>query len=245
MWVIKLGGSVSEQVTLVKWLQLVARHGDGKVIIVPGGGLYADAVRQFQAMRAVLPDGHVNDKLAHALAVYAMDQMARSFVAMVPELVLVRNPLEIAERGWQHLGLVWLPSEMVLNPELWSNAFAPPAQSQLTQSQLNQPQLAPSLGVQQPHRPLPENWDVTSDSLSAWLAAHLEARQLVLVKSATRLRTPQQSLTLSALQNEGIIDLGMAQALALGEFNCHVMHHRQWPCFEQGFDAAQLSGQLC
>lgn len=214
MWVIKLGGSVSRQTSLVKWLQLVARYGDGKVIIVPGGGFYADAVRQFQRMRANLPEGHVHDKQAHALAVYAMDQMARSFVAMVPELVLVRNPLEIAERGWQHLGLVWLPSEMVLHPERW-----------------------------QPDG-LAENWEVTSDSLATWLAAHLEAQQLLLVKSANQLETPKSHYGLAQLQAEGILDKGMTHALQLGEFGRHVMHHQQWTQFVDGFDQTKLTGAL-
>jgi aspartokinase-like uncharacterized kinase len=84
MWVIKLGGSVTHYDSLVQWLQLVVRWGDGKVIIVPGGGMYADAVRNFQQMRAKFPDGHINDQQAHALAIYAMDQMARSLVAMAP-----------------------------------------------------------------------------------------------------------------------------------------------------------------
>ena len=103
MWVIKLGGSVTHYDSLVHWLRLVVRWGDGKVIIVPGGGMYADAVRDFQRMRAGHADGHINDHHAHALAIYAMDQMARSLVAMVPELALVRNPLQIAESGWQHM----------------------------------------------------------------------------------------------------------------------------------------------
>ncbi len=30
--------------------------------------------------------------------------------------------------------------------------------------------------------PLPHSWDVTSDSIAAWVAAELEARRLVLVK---------------------------------------------------------------
>lgn len=214
MWVIKLGGSVSEQTTLVQWLQLVAKHGDGKVIIVPGGGLYADAVRHFQYMRAAMPDGHIDDRQAHALAVYAMDQMARSFVAMVPELVLVRNPLEIAERGWQHLGLVWLPSEMVLNPTLWNDAG------------------------------LAESWDVTSDSLAAWLATQLEAKQLLLVKSAAQLTTPLAEYTLKDLQATDVLDAGMTQALVSANFVSRVLHHSKYAAFANGFQSASMTGLL-
>ena len=33
---------------------------------------------------------------------------------MNPALVTASSELEIAERGWQHRGIVWLPSKMVL-----------------------------------------------------------------------------------------------------------------------------------
>jgi len=214
MWVIKLGGSVTHYDSLVQWLRLVVRWGDGKVIIVPGGGLYADAVRDFQQMRAAHPDGHINDSQAHALAIYAMDQMARSLVAMVPELVLVRNPLEIAESGWQHRGLVWLPSEMALN-----TTFA------------NEHVLA-------------ESWDVTSDSLSAWLAWQLEAQHLLLVKSDDRLLETQLSLGLPALQAMDIVDQGLSGLLAGAKFQTYVVHQSEYALFEQGFAGSVLTMNL-
>lgn len=214
MWVIKLGGSVSQQHTLVDWLQLVARFGDGKVIIVPGGGLFADAVRDFQAMRTQYPTGHVHDAEAHALAVFAMDQMARSFVAMVPELVLVRNPLEIAERGWQHRGLVWLPSEMVLNPVLWADAN------------------------------LAESWDVTSDSLAAWLAHQLEASHLLLIKSDARLQTPQPTWSTAQLVTQQCLDPSFPQALHNNPCAAWVMHHTAVNQFQHGFSTECLQGRL-
>jgi 5-(aminomethyl)-3-furanmethanol phosphate kinase len=214
MWVIKLGGSVTHHDILLKWLQLVARWGDGKVIIVPGGGVYADAVREFQQMRQSLPSGHLSDVHAHALAIYAMDQMARSLVAMLPELTLVRNPLEIAERGWQHRGLVWLPSEMALNPELWAGTA------------------------------LPESWETTSDSLAAWLACQLEASHLLLVKSDDRLLQQQPSHALAALQADGIVDTGLSSILPQATFQTWVMHHSHVGLFEPGLDAQILSGRV-
>jgi aspartokinase-like uncharacterized kinase len=214
MWVIKLGGSVTHYGSLVKWLQLVVRWGDGKVIIVPGGGMYADAVRDFQRMRAKLPEGHIHDQQAHALAIYAMDQMARSLVAMAPELTLVRNPLEIAESGWQHRGLVWLPSEMALNPVLAS-------------------ELA-----------LPETWDVTSDSLAAWLAWQVEACHLLLVKSDNRLLEAHTHFELATLQSMDIVDHGLSDLLAQARFQTWLVHQSQYGLFEQGFGANPLKGHL-
>jgi aspartokinase-like uncharacterized kinase len=214
MWVIKLGGSVTRHDSLLKWLQLVVRFGDGKVIIVPGGGVYADAVREFQQLRQHLSEGHISDPHAHALAIYAMDQMARSLVAMVPELTLVRNPLEIAERGWQHRGLVWLPSEMALNPELWNGTA------------------------------LPESWETTSDSLAAWLASQLEASHLLLVKSDDRLLEEKSGYTLENLQAMGIVDAGLSKILPQAEFQSWVVHHSRYDVFQSGLDTKALSGCL-
>ncbi|WP_029148899.1 hypothetical protein [Methylophilus sp. 5] len=214
MWVIKLGGSVTHYSSLVQWLRLVVRWGDGKVIIVPGGGLYADAVRDFQHMRAALPDGHIHDQQAHALAIYAMDQMARSLVAMVPELALVRNPLEIAESGWQHRGLVWLPSEMALNTT-FANEHV-----------------------------LPESWDVTSDSLAAWLAWQLEADHLLLVKSDHWLLETHAGLALATLQSMGIVDQGLSGLLVQATFQTWVVHQSEHALFQQGFKTAALTHHL-
>jgi aspartokinase-like uncharacterized kinase len=108
LWVIKLGGSLLGSAALPHWLSLLAKHGNGKVVIVPGGSVFADAVRQAQKMTGV------SDVLAHELALLAMDQFGLLLAGMQPGLVTAANELEIAERGWQHQTVVWLPGQMVL-----------------------------------------------------------------------------------------------------------------------------------
>ena len=108
LWGIKLEGSLLGSAALPHWLSLLAKHGNGKVVIVPGGSVFADAVRQAQKMTAV------SDVLAHELALLAMDQFGLLLAGMQPGLVTAANELEIAERGWQHQTVVWLPSQMVL-----------------------------------------------------------------------------------------------------------------------------------
>lgn len=51
------------------------------------------------------------------------------------------------------------------------------------------------------------SWDITSDSLAAWLAAQLNAEQLILIKSATI----DPKLSLEQLQQQGIIDPAFCQ----------------------------------
>lgn len=118
MWVVKLGGSLLTSDSLAQWLTLIEEKGDGKVIIVPGGSVFANAVRH--ADQAV----NLTDACAHRLAVMAMDQYAYVLKDLAPGLTVARHELEIAERGWQHRGIIWLPSHMLLAdeniPHSWS-----------------------------------------------------------------------------------------------------------------------------
>ena len=102
MWVIKLGGSLLGSPELLKWLEVLTRYGDGKIVIVPGGGIFADAVRESQKL------SNSSDAVAHKMAVMAMDQYAVLMTGLNPALVTAESELEIAERGWQHRTVVWL-----------------------------------------------------------------------------------------------------------------------------------------
>ena len=142
MWVVKLGGSLMGTPALIGWLNALTKFGDGKVVIVPGGGVFADAVRDAQAKTGI------DDATAHQMAVLAMDQYAMLMAGLNAALVMASSELEIAECGWQHRAVLWKPSAMVLADQ-----------------------------------ELPMSWDLTSDSLAAWLAAKLNAQHLLIVKS--------------------------------------------------------------
>ena len=107
MWIVKLGGSLLGSPELSLWLDLFACHGDGNIVIVPGGGIFADAVRESQKLNGS------SDAVAHRMAVMAMDQYGVLMAGLNPALVTAESELEIAERSWQHRAIVWLPSAMV------------------------------------------------------------------------------------------------------------------------------------
>ncbi len=109
VWIIKLGGSLLGTDELRHWLALVAQHGDGRVVIVPGGGVFADTVR---AVYKQVPMSETT--CARALAVSAMNQLGTLLIDQMPALVPAHSELEIAERSWQHRGIVWMPSKMVM-----------------------------------------------------------------------------------------------------------------------------------
>jgi aspartokinase-like uncharacterized kinase len=112
-----------------------------RVLIVPGGGPFADAVRHVDRQL------RLTDEAAHWMAVLAMDQYAHLLVSRLRSAELVTD----------------LPGVAAV----------------LAKARL--PVLAPSRWLQEAD-PLPHSWDVTSDSISAWVAGMVGARRLVLVK---------------------------------------------------------------
>ena len=70
MWVVKIGGSLSRDPLLKRWLSELCDFGGGRVLIVPGGGGFADQVREHQAV------WEFDDVAAHNMAVLAMAQHA-------------------------------------------------------------------------------------------------------------------------------------------------------------------------
>jgi len=200
MWVIKLGGSLLGAPELLRWLELLVKFGDGKVVIVPGGGLFANSVREAQQI------SNASDEVAHQLALLAMDQFGLLLAGMNPGLVTASSELELAERGWQHRGIVWLPSKMALADTS-----------------------------------IPQNWQVTSDSLSAWLANKLGAEQLILVKSKSLITYQKEAPSkLQHLVDDELIDSQFVNFSKGKNFNAWVLNKADYTIFEQGFSVKKL-----
>ncbi|BCG64200.1 MAG: 5-(aminomethyl)-3-furanmethanol phosphate kinase [Methyloprofundus sp.] len=169
MIVLKLGGSLlssAEPSYLRQWLSLASEQGKGKLVIVPGGGVFADQVRLMQKQ------WHYNDQKAHYMALLAMQQMALLLQGLCSNLVIIDRVTAIAPALAQQQVVLWSP-------------------------------LAEELDADD----VPASWDVTSDSLAAWLAVQLAAAQLVLVKSV-EISVDQSVEQLVAL---GVIDKAFAQ----------------------------------
>src|SRR5690606_35154882 len=152
---------------------------DGQIVIVPGGGILADAVYESQMLSGI------SDLVAHKMAVMAMDQYGILLAGLNAELVTAGSDLEIAERGWQHRAVIWLPSNMVIADES-----------------------------------IPTTWEVTSDSLAAWLAQKLNANHLILVKSE---RPQLEQISLERLTKEGFVDEHFGDYIVGQNFSTWVM----------------------
>lgn len=141
--VIKLGGGLLPYVeSFEATLAAIGRASrQCRVLIVPGGGPFADAVR------GVHRQHRLTDSAAHWMAVLAMDQYAHLIASRMPGSVLVRTEEAVGDA----LAVNQVP---VLAPEQWLRAADP----------------------------LPHSWDVTSDSIAAWVAGQVGATRLVLIK---------------------------------------------------------------
>lgn len=162
MWLVKLGGSLSYDPCLRSWLDTLASMGGGRVIIVPGGGPFADLVRDAQH------HWEFDDEAAHRMALHAMQQNGLLLAALCPALLPVETEEDMRAVLSKGKTALWLP-----------------------------------LSMTQGNPYLDANWSVTSDSISAWLAGHLNAERLILVKSC---RLPGTPFDAAALAGAGIVD---------------------------------------
>jgi aspartokinase-like uncharacterized kinase len=105
-WVVKLGGSLAASPLLGDWLKTLA-EGGGRIIVVPGGGPFADAVRAAQ------PECGFDDATAHRLALLAMEQYAWMLAGRGFPLLPVASRGEMVDALRAGIVPIWLPSRTV------------------------------------------------------------------------------------------------------------------------------------
>ena len=145
--VVKVGGGLlAHPGALDEVARAIERAGrdGGRLLAVPGGGPFADAVRA--ADRTI----GLTATAAHWMAILGMDQYAHLLASRVSGTQLVHHPSDIVAA----YRALCVP---ILAPFSWLHA----------------------------DDPLPHSWDVTSDSIAAWVATRLGASRLVLVKPVT------------------------------------------------------------
>ena len=77
--VVKIGGSYAFSTALKGWIDAISA-GAGRVVVVPGGGPFAKTVRDAQ------PKMGFDDRAAHAMALFAMDQYGCALAALAARL---------------------------------------------------------------------------------------------------------------------------------------------------------------
>lgn len=177
--VIKFGGSLECSGALKSCMDKAIGFYREGCIWVPGGGDFAEQVRQAQQR------WRFDDITAHAMALLAMQQMALLMHSMHRDCVLSDSIADIVRQ--LDLG----------KPVIWS-----PDVNELNQA-----------GV-------PANWEVTSDSLAAWLAIKLDADELILIKSA---EIPQTA-DVNKLAELGIVDRAFPEFTENARFKISVVN---------------------
>jgi aspartokinase-like uncharacterized kinase len=146
MSVVKVGGALAAIPhaldRVCAELTRASRH--HRLLIVPGGGPFADAVREFERQVGLSPDA------AHWMAVLAMDQYAHVLAGRIGGAVLVEEPGAVTEAVAPGRAVVLAPSRWMRSADV-----------------------------------LPHTWEVTSDSIAAFVAGALDAAQLILIKPST------------------------------------------------------------
>lgn len=169
--VVKLGGSTAGAAELHVWIAALAAA-SLPLIIVPGGGPFANQVRDAQKRM------DFSDAAAHAMAILAMDQFGHVILDRHERFVPAHSLGEM-ERALEEGRIpVWLPSRLSL--------------------------AAPDIRA---------SWDVTSDSLAAWLAGKVGADVLLLIKQSSDFSIVDDIDCLTARE---IVDAGLCAMLPEG-----------------------------
>jgi len=168
--VVKIGGSLLAEPDR---LQAVIRgieeaHADHPlpVVIVPGGGPFADVVRRVDAALGLTPGD------AHWMAILGMDQYAHVLASRFAD----RPPI-VASRA-RLAPLIDARRIVVVAPSAWLREADP----------------------------LPHSWDVTGDSIAAWIAGAIGAPRLLLVKAVDPETNSGSALTKAGLTDAAFID---------------------------------------
>jgi 5-(aminomethyl)-3-furanmethanol phosphate kinase len=159
--VVKVGGSYAFSSALKSWIDAVAACA-GRVVVVPGGGPFAETVRVAQ------PKMGFDDRAAHEMALLAMEQYGCALASLGAGWRLAASAAAIQDVLREGGVPVWSPTAMLREAN-----------------------------------DVPWSWDVTSDSLAAWLAGRIGAKRVLLIK---QLEPPPGRLRAADLVADGIID---------------------------------------
>jgi aspartokinase-like uncharacterized kinase len=194
--VVKLGGSSARGRAMSRWIAALASS-SLPIVIVPGGGPFADEVRRAQR------ELDFSEAAAHAMAILAMDQFGHVVLDRHERLVPARTLAEIGRALENGRIPVWLPSTLAIG--------------------------APDI---------PASWDVTSDSIAAWLAGRIGGHVLLLIKQTQAFSRRDD---LAALAEREIVDAAFSTMLPFG-IDLHIAGPADLPLAGACLSAGKIPG---
>ena len=113
MIIVKIGGSLYNSPYLTEWLDQLTHLDNQQIVIVPGGGPFADQVRH------ATKQWDIDDTSSHNMAVLAMQQYGYLLSSINNKIVLLYSYTEIKKQKL----MVWMPYRDVTSecdyPENW------------------------------------------------------------------------------------------------------------------------------
>ena len=210
--VIKVGGSLAEQPAALKKLgnklsEIAEKH---SIVVVPGGGKFADTVREYEQQYALSADA------AHKMAILGMDQFGLLLSQVIPNSRTTYSLSDAKQLSRGKTAPIFLSSRLMFR-----------------------------------ENPLEESWDVTSDSIAAYVASQLNTHKLILVtdvdgifksdpkkQSDARLIRKLSASELLVFTQRTSVDLFLPKLLLTVRLDCYVVNG-----FYPERVAAILSGQ--
>ena len=187
-WAIKIGGSLYGSQYLVEWLRAVSDCETKKIIIIPGGGPFADQVRNADEKY------NLDQVRAHDMAIMAMQQYGSLLASLCPAVVTA-NTSDKIQLAWEHSKVVvWEPYEMLRD-----------------------------------ECELEKSWDITSDSITIWLASKLGLENVLLVKSS---KYVLEYRDIDELTQLNCVDPGFKELVNQSGITLHILHKSQAKEFE-------------
>lgn len=167
---IKIGGSLAETPDALKMLgaslsQIAKKR---QVVIIPGGGRFADAVRDLDATF------HLPASISHRMAILAMDQyglLLSHFIPNASKCDAIGEAKKLSKAGKV---AIFLPSKF--------------------------------LNERDPFEP---SWDITSDSITAYIATQIKAHKVILVTDVDGIfaQEPKENANLTLLSTISVFEL--------------------------------------
>ena len=106
-WAIKIGGSLYDSPYLVEWLNVIDQYSSTKIVIIPGGGPFANQVRRADEKY------HLSPIHSHNMAVMAMQQYGTILASLCPNMKPANALNKIHEVWGNSKVAIWEPYRMV------------------------------------------------------------------------------------------------------------------------------------
>ncbi len=178
----KIGGSLQSSDKLENLCRMINTIlEDHRIVIVPGGGQFADQVRKLQKKH------NLSDKSAHLMAIKGMETYGLALKDLIPSIKLSKSLKEAKESS-----VIYLPYKSVKNSEL------------------------------------EQTWNVTSDSIAAWICNKTGYENLILIKRKDMIndleKGNQASTEKLRKKDQNIVDPKIPDLIEDYKINCFLVN---------------------